>query len=69
MNVCLLLSQFTLSFSHLQVSWSVPHKQASSGTYQVKFFDEEAYSALRKVWQIDIVSHLMYKVIIFVNRT
>ncbi|MCI4387448.1 hypothetical protein PGIGA_G00074270 [Pangasianodon gigas] len=31
-----------------QVSWSVPHKQASSGTYQVKFFDEEAYSALRK---------------------
>ncbi|XP_026776742.1 translocon-associated protein subunit delta [Pangasianodon hypophthalmus] len=31
-----------------QVSWSVPHKQASSGTYQVKFFDEEAYSVLRK---------------------
>ncbi|KAI5095880.1 translocon-associated protein subunit delta precursor, partial [Silurus meridionalis] len=31
-----------------QVSWSVPHKQASSGTYQVKFFDEEAYSMLRK---------------------
>ncbi|KAF5903467.1 NF-kappa-B essential modulator isoform X1 [Clarias magur] len=31
-----------------QVSWSVPHKHASSGTYQVKFFDEEAYSALRK---------------------
>ncbi|KAJ8257439.1 hypothetical protein GJAV_G00185610 [Gymnothorax javanicus] len=31
-----------------QVSWSVPHKQASSGTYQVKFFDEESYSALRK---------------------
>uniref|UniRef100_A0A0E9VR08 Translocon-associated protein subunit delta n=1 Tax=Anguilla anguilla TaxID=7936 RepID=A0A0E9VR08_ANGAN len=28
-----------------QVSWSVPHKQASSGTYQVKFFDEESYSA------------------------
>lgn len=38
----------------LQVSWSVPHKQASSGTYQVKFFDEEAYSALRKVRQIFI---------------
>lgn len=33
----------------LQVSWSVPHKQATSGTYQVKFFDEESYSALRKV--------------------
>lgn len=32
-----------------QVSWSLPHKQASSGTYQVKFFDEESYSALRKV--------------------
>lgn len=31
-----------------QVSWSLPHKQASSGTYQVKFFDEESYSALRK---------------------
>nr|XP_055045152.1 translocon-associated protein subunit delta [Misgurnus anguillicaudatus] len=31
-----------------QVSWSVPHKQASSGTYQVKFFDEESYSVLRK---------------------
>ncbi|TSM04888.1 Selenide, water dikinase 2 [Bagarius yarrelli] len=31
-----------------QVSWSVPHKEASSGTYQVKFFDEEAYSTLRK---------------------
>ncbi|XP_062314594.1 translocon-associated protein subunit delta [Osmerus eperlanus] len=31
-----------------QVSWSLPHKQASSGTYQVKFFDEESYSSLRK---------------------
>nr|ACO08138.1 Translocon-associated protein subunit delta precursor [Oncorhynchus mykiss] len=31
-----------------QVSWSMPHKQASSGTYQVKFFDEESYSSLRK---------------------
>ncbi|XP_060793403.1 translocon-associated protein subunit delta-like isoform X5 [Neoarius graeffei] len=31
-----------------QVSWSLPHKQASSGTYHVKFFDEESYSALRK---------------------
>ncbi|KAI5609058.1 translocon-associated protein subunit delta precursor, partial [Silurus asotus] len=31
-----------------QVSWSLPHKQAGSGTYQVKFFDEESYSALRK---------------------
>ncbi|XP_013874845.1 translocon-associated protein subunit delta [Austrofundulus limnaeus] len=31
-----------------QVSWSLPHKQAASGTYQVKFFDEESYSALRK---------------------
>lgn len=26
----------------------MPHKQASSGTYQVKFFDEESYSSLRK---------------------
>ncbi|KAF7209777.1 translocon-associated protein subunit delta [Nothobranchius furzeri] len=31
-----------------QVSWSLPHKQATSGSYQVKFFDEESYSALRK---------------------
>ncbi|XP_072552409.1 translocon-associated protein subunit delta isoform X3 [Salminus brasiliensis] len=31
-----------------QVSWSAPHKQAGSGTYQVKFFDEESYSTLRK---------------------
>ncbi|XP_026882746.1 translocon-associated protein subunit delta [Electrophorus electricus] len=31
-----------------QVSWSVPHKQASSGTHHVKFFDEESFSALRK---------------------
>ncbi|KAL6482784.1 hypothetical protein MHYP_G00076560 [Metynnis hypsauchen] len=31
-----------------QVSWSIAHKQASSGTYQVKFFDEESYSVLRK---------------------
>ncbi|XP_072421711.1 LOW QUALITY PROTEIN: translocon-associated protein subunit delta [Chiloscyllium punctatum] len=31
-----------------QVSWSSEHKAASSGTYLVKFFDEESYSALRK---------------------
>ncbi|MBN3301667.1 SSRD protein, partial [Amia calva] len=31
-----------------QVSWSVPHRQASSGRYEVKFFDEESYSTLRK---------------------
>ncbi|XP_048381970.1 translocon-associated protein subunit delta [Stegostoma tigrinum] len=31
-----------------QVSWSSEHKAAGSGTYQVKFFDEESYSALRK---------------------
>lgn len=31
-----------------QVSWGVPHKQARSGTHEVKFFDEESYSALRK---------------------
>lgn len=38
-----------LLFLLAQVSWSLPHKQASSGNYQVKFFDEESYSALRKV--------------------
>ncbi|XP_075435630.1 translocon-associated protein subunit delta-like [Ascaphus truei] len=31
-----------------QVSWSVEHKNARSGTYEVKFFDEESYSVLRK---------------------
>ncbi|NXD46893.1 SSRD protein, partial [Copsychus sechellarum] len=31
-----------------QVSWSLEHRQAQSGTYEVKFFDEESYSALRK---------------------
>ncbi|NXV56007.1 SSRD protein, partial [Molothrus ater] len=30
------------------VSWSLEHRQAQSGTYEVKFFDEESYSALRK---------------------
>ncbi|XP_038237373.1 translocon-associated protein subunit delta isoform X1 [Dermochelys coriacea] len=31
-----------------QVSWSMEHRNARSGTYEVKFFDEESYSALRK---------------------
>ena len=31
-----------------QVSWSAEHKSARSGTYEVKFFDEESYSLLRK---------------------
>ncbi|XP_078063436.1 translocon-associated protein subunit delta [Mustelus asterias] len=31
-----------------QVSWSSEHKAAKSGTYEVKFLDEESYSALRK---------------------
>ncbi|XP_006010216.1 translocon-associated protein subunit delta [Latimeria chalumnae] len=31
-----------------QVSWSMEHKMARSGTYEVKFFDEESYSTLRK---------------------
>ncbi|XP_028923025.1 translocon-associated protein subunit delta [Ornithorhynchus anatinus] len=31
-----------------QVSWSMEHKNARSGTYEVKFFDEESYSLLRK---------------------
>uniref|UniRef100_A0A8D0FQ24 Translocon-associated protein subunit delta n=1 Tax=Strix occidentalis caurina TaxID=311401 RepID=A0A8D0FQ24_STROC len=31
-----------------QVSWSLEHRSAHSGTYEVKFFDEESYSALRK---------------------
>ncbi|XP_045140602.1 translocon-associated protein subunit delta-like [Echinops telfairi] len=31
-----------------QVSWSMEHKHAHSGTYEVRFFDEETYSLLRK---------------------
>ncbi|XP_078463514.1 translocon-associated protein subunit delta [Lampetra planeri] len=31
-----------------QVSWSEPHRTARSGTHAVRFYDEEAYSALRK---------------------
>ncbi|XP_040178966.1 translocon-associated protein subunit delta [Rana temporaria] len=31
-----------------QVSWSLEHKNAHSGVYEVKFFDEESYSLLRK---------------------
>uniref|UniRef100_UPI00398F0AA6 translocon-associated protein subunit delta-like n=1 Tax=Pristiophorus japonicus TaxID=55135 RepID=UPI00398F0AA6 len=36
-------------FGRYQVSWSAEHKVTKSGTYEVKFFDEESYSALRKV--------------------
>jgi|UPI0000F5139D translocon-associated protein subunit delta len=32
-----------------QVSWSLEHKSAHAGTYEVRFFDEESYSLLRKV--------------------
>lgn len=32
-----------------QVSWSLDHKNAHAGTYEVRFFDEESYSLLRKV--------------------
>lgn len=35
--------------SPTQVSWSVDHKSARAGTYEVRFFDEESYSLLRKV--------------------
>ncbi|XP_023416296.1 translocon-associated protein subunit delta isoform X3 [Cavia porcellus] len=31
-----------------QVSWSMDHKSAHAGTYEVRFFDEESYSLLRK---------------------
>ncbi|XP_038246235.1 translocon-associated protein subunit delta-like [Dermochelys coriacea] len=31
-----------------QVSWSMEHRNAWSGTYEVKFFNEESYSVLRK---------------------
>lgn len=31
-----------------QASWSVEHRHAHSGTYEVRFFDEESYSLLRK---------------------
>lgn len=35
--------------SPTQVSWSLDHKSAHAGTYEVRFFDEESYSLLRKV--------------------
>ncbi|XP_071810171.1 translocon-associated protein subunit delta-like [Asterias amurensis] len=31
-----------------QVSWTEEHKNAPSGNYEVKFYDEEGFSALRK---------------------
>ncbi|XP_031566352.1 translocon-associated protein subunit delta-like isoform X3 [Actinia tenebrosa] len=31
-----------------QVSWSVAHKKAPSGTYKINFMDEEGYSNYRK---------------------
>lgn len=40
--------------SPTQVSWSLDHKSAHAGTYEVRFFDEESYSLLRKVR----ISHL-----------
>ncbi|KAM6106903.1 LOW QUALITY PROTEIN: translocon-associated protein subunit delta [Phoenicopterus ruber ruber] len=36
------------TWGRYQVSWSLEHRSAQSGTYEVKFFDEESYSALRK---------------------
>ncbi|KAL0588385.1 Translocon-associated protein subunit delta [Plecturocebus cupreus] len=40
----------TLCTTHpTQVSWSLDHKSAHAGTYEVRFFDEESYSLLRKV--------------------
>ncbi|XP_075394979.1 translocon-associated protein subunit delta isoform X1 [Tenrec ecaudatus] len=36
-----------------QVSWSLDHKSAHVGTYEVRFFDEEAYSLLRKAQRND----------------
>uniref|UniRef100_A0A8C2RT41 Translocon-associated protein subunit delta n=1 Tax=Capra hircus TaxID=9925 RepID=A0A8C2RT41_CAPHI len=35
--------------NRVQVSWSLDHKSAHAGTYEVRFFDEESYSLLRKV--------------------
>uniref|UniRef100_A0A8D2DH76 Translocon-associated protein subunit delta n=1 Tax=Sciurus vulgaris TaxID=55149 RepID=A0A8D2DH76_SCIVU len=34
--------------NRVQVSWSLDHKSAHAGTYEVRFFDEESYSLLRK---------------------
>ncbi|XP_054828301.1 translocon-associated protein subunit delta-like [Eublepharis macularius] len=40
--------QFPVTRGHYRVSWSMEHKLARSGTYEVKFFDEESYSILHK---------------------
>ncbi|XP_037678717.1 translocon-associated protein subunit delta isoform X2 [Choloepus didactylus] len=39
-----------------QVSWSLEHKSAHAGTYEVRFFDEESYSLLRKAQRNNDIS-------------
>ncbi|WP_411026620.1 hypothetical protein, partial [Salmonella sp. s54395] len=39
--------------NHYQVSWVDERKDAPAGTYEVKLFDEEGFSALRKAQRAD----------------
>eukprot|EP00058_Branchiostoma_floridae_P016217 XP_002601705.1 hypothetical protein BRAFLDRAFT_76076 [Branchiostoma floridae] len=36
-----------------QVSWTAEHKQAPAGSYDIRFFDDEGFSALRKAQRSD----------------
>lgn len=40
------------------MSWTAEHKEAPSGTYSVCIYDEEGFSALRKVRAQNIVHFL-----------
>ena len=35
---------------YVQVSFSEEHKKLPAGTYTVRFFDDDLYAILRKVW-------------------
>ncbi|CAH1265710.1 SSR4 [Branchiostoma lanceolatum] len=49
--------QFPVSRSadgiHYQVSWTEEHKEAPAGSYDIRFFDDEGFSALRKAQRSD----------------
>ncbi|KAK7798143.1 hypothetical protein U0070_012313 [Myodes glareolus] len=45
---CVCYAMPTLCQTPNKVSWSLEHKSAHAGTYEVRFFDEESYSLLRK---------------------
>lgn len=40
---------------HFQISFSEEHKNLPSGSYQVRLYDDEGYSALKKVCRIMLI--------------